>query len=47
MLLRGLLDNPLTRPRDGRAAMPDMEAAFAREAERIGAAATARAVGGR
>jgi NAD(P)-dependent dehydrogenase (short-subunit alcohol dehydrogenase family) len=46
MLMRGLLDNPLT-DRAAVGGVPDMETAFAAEAERIGAAATARAVGGR
>jgi NAD(P)-dependent dehydrogenase (short-subunit alcohol dehydrogenase family) len=44
--LRGVLDNALT-DRQMIGGVPEMEAAFAAEAERIGAAATARAVGGR
>jgi NAD(P)-dependent dehydrogenase (short-subunit alcohol dehydrogenase family) len=46
MALRGLLDNPLTDRQMVSGVLP-MEEAFAAEAERIGAAATARAVGGR
>src|SRR4051794_26386516 len=46
MALRGVLDNALT-DRQMIGGVPEMEAAFAAEAERIGAAATARAVGGR
>jgi NAD(P)-dependent dehydrogenase (short-subunit alcohol dehydrogenase family) len=46
MAIRGLLDNPLTDRQMVRGVLP-MEEAFAAEAERIGAAATARAVGGR
>jgi hypothetical protein len=45
MLLRGVLDTPLT-DRAMVSSMPQMEEAFAAEAERIGAAAAARAVGG-
>ncbi len=44
--LRGLLDNPLT-DRATSGAIPAMEEAFAAEASRVGAAAAARAVGGR
>jgi NAD(P)-dependent dehydrogenase (short-subunit alcohol dehydrogenase family) len=44
--LRGLLDNPLT-DRVAGVGVPGMERAFAAEAERVGAAAAARAVGGR
>jgi NAD(P)-dependent dehydrogenase (short-subunit alcohol dehydrogenase family) len=44
MLLRGLFDNPLM-DRAGASGVPDMEAAFAAEAERIGADAAARSVG--
>ncbi|RKQ91473.1 NADP-dependent 3-hydroxy acid dehydrogenase YdfG [Solirubrobacter pauli] len=44
--LRGLLDNPLTDRAAG-AGVRGMEKAFAAEAERVGAAAAARAVGGR
>jgi NAD(P)-dependent dehydrogenase (short-subunit alcohol dehydrogenase family) len=46
MAVRGLLDNPLL-DRAAAGTMPRMEAAFAAEAERVGAAAAARAVGGR
>jgi NAD(P)-dependent dehydrogenase (short-subunit alcohol dehydrogenase family) len=46
MALRGVLDNALT-DRQTVGGVLDMEAAFAAEAERIGAAATARAIGGR
>ncbi len=46
MAIRGLLDNPLTDRQMVSGVLP-MEEAFAAEAERIGAAATARAVGGR
>jgi NAD(P)-dependent dehydrogenase (short-subunit alcohol dehydrogenase family) len=45
MAVRGLLDTALTDRRMAGGVLP-MEAAFAAEAERIGAAATARAVGG-
>ena len=41
MVLRGLLDNPLLEREIARA-MPDMEAAFEREAERVGPYAAAR-----
>jgi NAD(P)-dependent dehydrogenase (short-subunit alcohol dehydrogenase family) len=44
--LRGLLDNPLTDRLAG-TGVAGMEQAFAAEAERVGAAAAARAVGGR
>ncbi|HET6551024.1 MAG TPA: short-chain dehydrogenase/reductase [Solirubrobacter sp.] len=44
MLARGLLDSPLS-DRIAAASIPEMEAAFAREAERIGPSAAARAVG--
>lgn len=46
IVLRGLLDNPLTDRAAG-AGVRGMEQAFAAEAERVGAAAAARAVGGR
>jgi NAD(P)-dependent dehydrogenase (short-subunit alcohol dehydrogenase family) len=46
VLARGLIDNGLTDRLMARS-MPDMEAAFAREAERIGATEAARAIGGR
>ena len=46
MAVRGVLDNPLT-DRLMATSVPPMEEAFAAEAERIGAAATARGVGGR
>jgi NAD(P)-dependent dehydrogenase (short-subunit alcohol dehydrogenase family) len=46
MALRGVLDNPLTDIVASRS-IPAMEDAFAREAERVGAAAAARAVGRR
>ncbi len=46
MAARGLLDNPLF-DRVAAGAMPSMEQAFSAEAERVGAAAAARAVGGR
>lgn len=46
IVLRGLLDNPLTDRAAG-VGVSGMEEAFAAEAERIGAAAAARAVGGR
>jgi len=46
MAARGLLDNPLL-DRATAGTMPSMEAAFAAEAERVGPAAAARAVGGR
>ena len=46
MAARGLLDNPLL-DRVAAGAMPSMEEAFSAEAERVGAAAAARAVGGR
>jgi NAD(P)-dependent dehydrogenase (short-subunit alcohol dehydrogenase family) len=45
MAIRGLLDNGVTDRRMVSGVLP-MEAAFAAEAERIGAAAAARAVGG-
>ena len=45
MAIRGVLDNALTDRQMAGGVLP-MEAAFAAEAERIGAAATARAVGG-
>jgi len=44
--LRGVLDNPLTDRLVG-SSMPGIEQAFAREAERVGASAAARAVGRR
>jgi hypothetical protein len=44
MAIRGLLDNPLT-DRAMAAGIPDMETAFAAEAERVGADAAARGVG--
>jgi hypothetical protein len=43
MLARGLLDNPLVDRLAG-ASMPEMEEAFAREAERVGPSAAARGV---
>jgi NAD(P)-dependent dehydrogenase (short-subunit alcohol dehydrogenase family) len=46
MAVRGLLDNGLL-DRATSATIPRMEEAFAAEAERVGAAAAARAVGGR
>ncbi|MDA0184730.1 SDR family NAD(P)-dependent oxidoreductase [Solirubrobacter phytolaccae] len=46
IVLRGLLDNPLTDLAAG-AGVKGMEEAFAAEAERVGPAAAARAVGGR
>jgi NAD(P)-dependent dehydrogenase (short-subunit alcohol dehydrogenase family) len=46
IVLRGLLDNPLTDVAAG-AGVKGMEKAFAAEAERVGPAAAARAVGGR
>lgn len=46
VVLRGLLDNPLTDRAAG-GGIGAMEAAFAAEAERVGAAAAARSVGGR
>ncbi|MBE2319065.1 SDR family NAD(P)-dependent oxidoreductase [Solirubrobacter sp. CPCC 204708] len=46
MAVRGLLDNALV-DRVSAGTMPAMEAAFAAEAERVGAGAAARAVGGR
>lgn len=46
IVLRGLLDNPLADRAFG-AGVKGMEAAFQAEAERVGAAAAARAVGGR
>ena len=46
IVLRGLLDNPLADRAAG-AGVVGMEKAFAAEAERVGAAAAARAVGGR
>ncbi len=46
MAVRGVLDNPLTDRLMATSVVP-MEEAFAAEAERIGAAATARGVGGR
>jgi NAD(P)-dependent dehydrogenase (short-subunit alcohol dehydrogenase family) len=46
MAIRGVLDNPVTDRQMMSGAAP-MEEAFAAEAERIGAAAAARAVGGR
>ena len=44
MLMRGLLDNAFLEREIARA-MPDVEAAFAREAERVGPDAAARGVG--
>jgi NAD(P)-dependent dehydrogenase (short-subunit alcohol dehydrogenase family) len=46
VLARGLIDNGLTDRLVARA-MPEVDAAFAREAERIGATEAARAIGGR
>jgi NAD(P)-dependent dehydrogenase (short-subunit alcohol dehydrogenase family) len=46
VVLRGLLDNPLTDRVSG-TGIKSMERAFAAEAERVGADAAARAVGGR
>jgi NAD(P)-dependent dehydrogenase (short-subunit alcohol dehydrogenase family) len=46
MAVRGLLDNPLT-DRIAASGIPAMDEAFAREAERVGAAEAARAVGRR
>jgi NAD(P)-dependent dehydrogenase (short-subunit alcohol dehydrogenase family) len=46
IVLRGLIDNPLADRAAG-SGVPAMEKAFAAEAERVGAAAAARGVGGR